>query len=268
MNTAKKTTFAAQIEKIVSMNRNMIAGNWKMNTTNASGEALVKGIVGQASKPAAKVVFGVPYVQLAQISDLLAGQENFFVAAQNCHHEESGAYTGEIAPAMLAALGVDYVILGHSERRDYFGETDELIGKKVRKVIAHGMQPIYCCGEKLETRQADQHEQLVAEQIKTALFGLSPEDIAKVVIAYEPVWAIGTGVTASPEQAQEMHAFLRSLLAKQYGDLVAQGITILYGGSMKPDNAKELLSQTDVDGGLVGGASLKVEDFVAIIQAV
>ncbi len=250
------------------MNRSMIAGNWKMNTTNASGKALVEGVIQQVAKPATKVVFGVPYVQLAQVADLLADLPHFSVAAQNCHHEESGAYTGEIAPAMLAALGVEYVILGHSERRDYFGEEDVLIGKKVRKVIDHGMQPIYCCGEKLATRQAEQHQPLVAEQIKTALFSLSPEDFTKVVIAYEPVWAIGTGVTASPAQAQEMHAFIRQLIAKQYGEIMAQKTSILYGGSMKPDNAAELLSQTDVDGGLIGGASLKVEDFVAIIQAV
>lgn len=267
MNEPKIRTFAPST-KSVQMNRSMIAGNWKMNTTNATGKAIVAGVLEQAPRPATQVVFGVPYVQLAQIAEMLAGQPNFSVAAQNCHHEESGAYTGEIAPAMLAALGVEYVILGHSERRDYFGENDVLIGKKVRKVLDHGMRPIYCCGEKLDIRQAEKHQQLVGEQIKTALFALSPEDFTKVVIAYEPVWAIGTGVTASPAQAQEMHAFIRQLIATQYGEIVAQQISILYGGSMKPDNAAELLSQTDVDGGLIGGASLKVEDFVAIIQAV
>ncbi|MEM9930704.1 MAG: triose-phosphate isomerase, partial [Bacteroidota bacterium] len=212
-------------------------------------------------------VFGVPYIQLQNIKALTAQQSNFFVAAQNCHQEESGAYTAEIAPGMLSAIGVDYVILGHSERRDYFGETDAVVAKKVEKVLAHGMAPIYCCGEKLDIREAGQHEQLVGDQIKEALFNLSAEDFAKVVIAYEPVWAIGTGVTASPEQAQEMHAFIRGLIANQYGQAIADNTTILYGGSMKPANAADLIAKPDVDGGLVGGASLKADMFSEIIAA-
>lgn len=238
-----------------------------MNTLPAEGTELVQGVIGKSGSPSCKVVFGVPYVQLAHIAQLTAGHENYFVAAQNCHQEESGAYTGEIAPGMLAALGVDYVILGHSERRDYFGETDALIGDKVRKVLAHGMQAIYCCGEKLPTREAGEHEQLVAKQISEALFGLSPAEMGNVVIAYEPVWAIGTGVTASPEQAQEMHAFIRETLAQQFGKDVADHTSILYGGSMKPANANDLIAQTDVDGGLVGGASLKADMFSEIIAA-
>lgn len=249
------------------MNRSMIAGNWKMNTTPAEGQALAEGIINKAGSPATKVVFGVPYVQLPQIAALTKTHPNFFVAAQNCHHKDGGAYTGEIAPGMLAALGVDYVIVGHSERRDYFGENDELIATKVQKVLEHGMLPIYCCGEKLDVRQADEHEALVGQQIRTALFDLSAEDFGKVVIAYEPVWAIGTGVTASPEQAQDMHAFIRNLIAEHYNQSVADATTILYGGSMKPANADELIAQADVDGGLVGGASLNVDSFSAIIAA-
>ena len=249
------------------MSRTMIAGNWKMNTLASEGKALAEGIMKHASSPRTKVAFGVPYVQLPQIAALTKDHPHYFVAAQNCHQEENGAYTGEIAPAMLKDLGVDYVILGHSERRDYFGEDDQLIGEKVRKVLAHGMLPIYCCGEKLDVREAGNHEKLVGEQISTALFGLTAADFSKVIIAYEPVWAIGTGVTASPAQAQDMHAFIRARVAAKFGDDVAQKTTILYGGSMKPDNVNELIAQPDVDGGLVGGASLKVELFAEMIEA-
>jgi len=245
----------------------MIAGNWKMNTLPGEGSALVQGVMNTAGTPNCKVVFSAPAIQLAELVALTKEHTNYFVAAQNCHQEDKGAYTGEISAPMLASLGVDYVILGHSERRDYFGETDELIGTKVKKVIANGLLPIYCCGEKLPVREANEHEKLVSEQIKTAVFDLSAEDFSKVVIAYEPVWAIGTGVTASPEQAQEMHAHIRSLITDQYGPELAQATTILYGGSMKPANAADLLAQTDVDGGLVGGASLKVDSFGAIIAA-
>ena len=178
-----------------------------------------------------------------------------------------GAFTGEISIGMLRDVGATFVILGHSERREYFGEDDALIGAKVRKVLSKGLLPIYCCGEQLPVREAGEHEKLVGEQVKTALFDLSAEDLSKVVIAYEPGWAIGTGKTASPEQAQEMHAYIRGLIRDQYGDEVAEGISILYGGSVKPGNAAELLGQTDVDGGLVGGASLKADDFLAIIKA-
>jgi len=247
------------------MSRKMIAGNWKMNTLPSEGKVLAQGIIEKTGSPSCKVVFGVPYIQLPQIAALTAQQDGFFVAAQNVHHEEKGAYTGEIAPAMLAELGVNYVILGHSERRDYFGEDDALIATKVRKVLDHGMLPIYCCGEKLPVREAGEHEQLVGQQIETALFGLSNDDFSKVVIAYEPVWAIGTGVTASPEQAQSMHAFIRAKIAAQYGREIAESTTILYGGSTKPANAADLIAQPDVDGGLVGGASLKVDSFSEII---
>lgn len=248
------------------MSRKMIAGNWKMNTLPEEGEALVKAVVSN-NTPDCKVVFGVPYIQLTNVKQLLAGKENFYVAAQNCHQEDKGAYTAEVSAPMLAAIGVDYVILGHSERRDYYGETDAVVAQKVRKVLDNGMLPIYCCGEKLEVREAGNHEQLVGDQIKEALFGLSPEDFSKVVIAYEPVWAIGTGVTASPEQAQEMHAYIRGLISAKYGNEIAENTTILYGGSMKPANAADLIAKQDVDGGLVGGASLKSDLFGQIIDA-
>ncbi|MEM8583955.1 MAG: triose-phosphate isomerase [Bacteroidota bacterium] len=249
------------------MSRKMVAGNWKMNTNPAQGLALAQGIIDQ-SRPKVPVVFGVPAIQLLSIQNLVAEHDHFFVAAQNMHQANGGAYTGEISAPMLASAGITYVILGHSERREYYGETDVLIGEKVRKAIEHGIKPIYCCGEKLDIREAGHHESHVGEQLKTALFDLSTDDFAHVTIAYEPVWAIGTGKTASPEQAQAMHAHLRKLIADQFGADAAENTTILYGGSVKPANAKELFAQPDVDGGLVGGASLKVDDFKNIIASI
>lgn len=245
----------------------MVAGNWKMNTTPTEGKALAQGVIAAAGTPPTKVVFGVPAIQLMQVKALTANAEGYYVAAQNMHHEDKGAYTGELSAAMLADAGIDYVILGHSERRDYFGEDDHLINTKVTKALAAGLLPIYCCGEKLDIREANNHEMVVGKQIEQALFSLAPEQMEQVVIAYEPVWAIGTGVTASPDQAQEMHAFIRQMIANQFGDTIAQSTTILYGGSVKPGNADELFGMTDVDGGLVGGASLDAEGFAAIIKA-
>lgn len=247
--------------------RTMVAGNWKMNTTVSEGLALAKAIIDHAGRPDTKVVFAPPATHLSALCELVKGKDNYFVAAQNCHQEENGAYTGEISAPVLAELGVDYVILGHSERREYAGETDDLIYQKVQKVLEHGMQPIYCCGEKLAVRDSGDHLRLVGQQVSTALFRLSADEMKQVTIAYEPVWAIGTGRTASPEQAQEMHANIRNLIAEQFGPDVAAQTTILYGGSVKPDNADELFGRPDVDGGLVGGASLKAADFSAIIQA-
>ncbi len=245
----------------------MVAGNWKMNTTPAEGAALAQAVIERVGKPGTKVVFGVPAIQLMQIQALTSKAPGFYVAAQNMHQENSGAYTGEISASMLAAAGVDYVILGHSERRDYFGEEDTLINAKILKALAAGLQPIYCCGEKLDIRQAGNHEMVVGKQIEQALFTLEAEQMRQVVIAYEPVWAIGTGVTASPEQAQEMHAFIRRMITNYFGQEVAESTTILYGGSVKPDNAEELFGMPDVDGGLVGGASLDAEGFAAIVKA-
>ena len=191
----------------------------------------------------------------------------FFLGAQNCHQEAKGAYTGEISISMLQSVGVHYVILGHSERREYFGESDALLAAKVDTVLNAGLKPIFCCGEALPVREAEPHLGFVCAQVEAALFHLTAEQVSQVVIAYEPIWAIGTGRTASPEQAQEMHAAIRTLLAGKYGQVVADGISILYGGSVNAANAATLFSQPDVDGGLVGGASLKAAEFIQIIEA-
>jgi triosephosphate isomerase len=202
------------------------------------------------------------------ITDQIRGREGYALAAQNMHEAESGAYTGEHSAAMLADAGVEYVILGHSERREYSGEDDELISQKIVRALDSGLRPIYCCGEKLEIRENNNQEVVVGKQVETALYALGPEQITWVTIAYEPVWAIGTGKTATNEQAQEMHAYIRRMIANQFGSDIAGNVTILYGGSVKPANAAGLFAQPDVDGGLVGGASLDAESFAAIVRAV
>ncbi|NJB85542.1 triosephosphate isomerase [Lewinella marina] len=250
------------------MSRTMVAGNWKMNTTPTEGKALVKAVMDKVPNPSTKVVFGVPAIQLMEIQELVKGHPNYAVAAQNMHQEESGAYTGELSAAMLVDAGIEYVILGHSERRDYAGEDDDLINLKINQALKHGLKPIYCCGEKLDIRQAGNQEVVVGRQIEQALSSLEADQLSQVVIAYEPVWAIGTGVTASNEQAQQMHANIRRMITNQFGSEVANNLTILYGGSVKPNNAAELFAEPDVDGGLVGGASLDADSFAAIINAV
>ena len=247
--------------------RRIVAGNWKMNTTPREGGKLARGVIERAGQPAGKVIFGVPAIQLLQVQELVGNHSGYHVAAQNMHEKDNGAYTGELSAGMLADAGVEYVILGHSERRQYFGETDDVINNKIIKALDNGLLPIYCCGEKLDTREANNQELVVGKQIEQALSGLSPQQMSQVVIAYEPVWAIGTGKTASPQQAQEIHAFIRRMIADQYGSDVANGTSILYGGSVKPANAAELFGMEDVDGGLVGGASLDAESFAAIINA-
>ncbi|WP_020539611.1 triose-phosphate isomerase [Lewinella cohaerens] len=251
----------------MSHRKNIVAGNWKMNKNYEEGRTLAREIVAKLKPSETLAILGAPYIHLKGVSHIISDINNLHLAAQNCHQEEGGAYTGEISTGMLRSVGCDYVILGHSERRDYFEESNQLINAKVKKTLADGMLPIFCCGEKLPVREAGDHEKLVAQQVKEGLFDLSATDFSKVVIAYEPVWAIGTGVTASPDQAQEMHAFIRSLVVDQYGEEVADATSILYGGSVKPGNAKELFSQPDVDGGLVGGASLNAADFLAIMDA-
>ncbi len=238
-----------------------------MNKNYEEGRALAKAIVGQLQPSDVLVVLCPPFIHLNAVNGQIKDIRNLKLGAQNCHQEAAGAYTGEVSTAMLQSVGVEFVILGHSERREYFGETDELIAKKIDAALKAGLRPIYCCGEKLEVRESNGHLDLVAEQIKTALFHLSPADFEKVVIAYEPVWAIGTGKTATSAQAQEMHAHIRSLITAKYGQEKSEFTTILYGGSCNPSNAKELFSQPDVDGGLIGGASLKAEDFVAIANS-
>lgn len=253
------------------MRKKIVAGNWKMNCTLPEGRKLASEVIHMVEDEVsneAEIILLPPFIHLTGIHQLIGSTKNIFLGAQNCHQVENGAYTGEISAAMLVSCGATYVTIGHSERREYFGETDELLAEKVKHALANGLIPIFCCGEKLDVREAGNHEEVVAEQVKKSLFGLSGEEIQKVVIAYEPVWAIGTGKTASSDQAQEMHAFIRSLLAKKYGKDIAEEISILYGGSCKPSNAKELFSQPDVDGGLIGGASLKSRDFTDIIKSI
>lgn len=252
------------------MRKNIVAGNWKMNCNLPEGKKLASEVINMVQdevRGTTEVVLIPPFVHLTGIHNLIGSASNIQLGAQNCHQEASGAFTGEVSASMLKSVGVNYVILGHSERREYLKETDSILAEKVRHVLDNGLVPIFCCGEKLEVREAGDHEKLVEQQIKEALFGLSEEEIKKVVIAYEPVWAIGTGKTASAEQAQEMHAFIRNQISNQYKPEVAEEISILYGGSVKPDNAKEIFSQPDVDGGLIGGASLKSRDFTDIVKA-
>jgi len=252
------------------MRKKIAAGNWKMNTNLTTGQQLASEVINMVNSEVnsdVQVILIPPYFHITGVKKLIGPAKNIFLGAQNAHHEDSGAYTGEISAEMLQSCGVTHVVVGHSERREYFGEDEALLAKKVRKVLDFGMTPIFCCGEKLEVREADKHFDLNKEQVEGALFGLSEEDIKKVVIAYEPVWAIGTGVTASDDQAQEMHAFIRSLIADKYSQTTADSISILYGGSVKPGNAKALFSCPDVDGGLVGGASLKSRDFTDIAKS-
>lgn len=252
------------------MRKKVVAGNWKMNLTLQEGKELTSEVVGMIDAELlddVQIILATPYVHLNTVAALLAGNTKVALAAQNCSEHLSGAYTGEISVTMLQSVNTQYVILGHSERREYFKESDELLAKKIDIVLEHGMSPIFCCGEALEIRESNQQNDYVAGQIKASLFHLSAEQLQKVIIAYEPIWAIGTGKTATAEQAQEMHAFLRKLLADQYGEDVANEISILYGGSCKPSNAQEIFAGTDVDGGLIGGASLKARDFVDIAKS-
>jgi triosephosphate isomerase len=250
------------------MRKNIVAGNWKMNKTLMEGIELAQELnaILADKQPNCDVVIGTPFIHLSEVAKVV-NKEVIGVSAQNCADKESGAYTGETSAAMVKSTGADYVILGHSERRAYYGETDELLAEKVNLALENGLTPIFCIGEVLEERESETHFEVVKSQIENGLFHLSNADFSKVVLAYEPVWAIGTGKTASPEQAQEMHAFIRKTLVEKYGDEVADNTSILYGGSCKPSNAKELFSNPDVDGGLIGGASLKAEDFYGIISA-
>lgn len=251
------------------MRRKIVAGNWKMNKTITEGLSLIEAIktgAPKVQKEGVDIIVAPTYVMLSEAVKATAGS-SVKVAAQNCHQEESGAYTGEISTSMVKAIGAEYIIIGHSERRQYFNETSASIAKKINSTLAKGLIPIYCNGEVKEEREAGKHFEVVKRQMNDELFHLSAEEVKKVVIAYEPVWAIGTGLTASPDQAQEIHAYLRQLLTDKYGAAVAEEISILYGGSCKPDNAKEIFSKKDVDGGLIGGAALKAEDFLGIVAA-
>lgn len=248
------------------MRKHIVAGNWKMNNDLAQTEALLAALKKYTKVSNATVMVAPTFTNLWHAYQSLKGT-TIEVIAQNMHFAKSGAYTGEISAAMLKSIGVETVILGHSERREYFNETDELLAKKVDAALECGMKVIFCFGEVLADRKAGNHESVVESQIKNALFHLEGSSFDNIILAYEPVWAIGTGETATPEQAQDMHAFIRKTLASKYGSNVADKISILYGGSVKPNNAQEIFSKPDVDGGLIGGASLNADDFFAIVNA-
>lgn len=249
------------------MRQKIVAGNWKMNKTLEEGLELIKAVLDKSEKPKGAVVFATPFIHLKDAAKLLKVRRGFHLAAQNCHHEEKGAYTGEVSADMLVSAGAEYVIIGHSERRQYFKESNAQLAQKVNLALSRNLRPIFCCGEPLAVREEGRHVAYVAKQLKASLFHLSETQFRQVVLAYEPIWAIGTGRTATSAQAQDMHAAIRTLIAKKYGKAVADDTSILYGGSANAQNASELFSQPDVDGGLIGGASLKPDDFVTIINA-
>ena len=248
------------------MRKQIVAGNWKMNNDYVDSEILVSKLLGQHKHSNTEVVIAPPFTNLLASINALKGS-SIKVAAQNMHFAESGAYTGEVSAAMLKSIGVETVILGHSERRAYFNESDDLLAKKVDTALAHEMRGIFCFGEELKDRKSGNENSVVESQIKKALFHLPEAAWSQIVLAYEPVWAIGTGETATPDQAQDMHAFIRKTLANAYAQSLADSVSILYGGSVKSSNAEEIFSKTDVDGGLIGGAALDAEHFTAIVNA-
>ena len=250
------------------MRKNIVAGNWKMNKNLQEGIALAKELneALAVDKPNCDVVICTPFIHLASVTPIV-DKAVIGVGAENCADKVSGAYTGEVSAEMVASTGAEYVILGHSERRAYYHETVEILEEKVKLALANNLKPIFCIGEVLEEREAGKHFEVVDAQIAGSLFDLSAEDFGKIILAYEPVWAIGTGKTASAEQAEEIHAHIRATLAAKYGNEVADNCTILYGGSCNAGNAKELFAKPNVDGGLIGGASLSVDKFMPIIEA-
>jgi triosephosphate isomerase len=253
----------------INMRKQIAAANWKMNLSYAEGVQLIDKLIAEGITPAdhQQVLLAVPFPYLDMAGQKLAGMPGYAVAAQNCHQKASGAFTGEVSAPMLASMGLTYVVLGHSERREYFREDDALLAAKVDIALVNGLTPVFCCGEPLSIREADTQNAFVAQQLRNSLFHLSADQMAGIVIAYEPIWAIGTGRTASADQAQDMHAWLRAVIAEKYGADVAEQVSILYGGSVKGSNAVEIFSKPDVDGGLVGGASLDATDFGKIIRA-
>lgn len=251
------------------MRKKIVAGNWKMNMDYTSGVSLFSEVINMLNdevRGEQEVVVCPPFIHLHSLAQLANQNVKISIGAQNCHQSASGAYTGEVSSSMIKSVGAEYVILGHSERRQYFAETNELLAKKADAVIKNGLRPIFCIGETLEERNNNIHFDVIKKQLTEGIFHLGAEDFAEVVLAYEPVWAIGTGVTASKEQAQEVHAFIRKQIEARYGDAIAENTTILYGGSCNPANAPELFSQPDIDGGLIGGASLKSRDFTDIVK--
>ncbi len=248
------------------MRKHIVAGNWKMNTTLQKGLELAKNVNTQISGNDVIVVLCSPFIHLSEVSKII-NKDALFLGAQNCADKENGAYTGEVSAAMIKSTGASYVIIGHSERRAYYGETNEILATKVKLALQYELTPIFCIGEVLEEREAEEHFNVVKTQLNEGLVDLSDENFSKIVIAYEPVWAIGTGKTATPDQAQEMHKIIRDHIADSYGQKIAEGTSILYGGSCKPSNAGDLFTNPDVDGGLIGGASLNAEDFMGIVTA-
>jgi triosephosphate isomerase (TIM) len=251
------------------MRKQIAAANWKMNLTLQQGMKLVDDILEKdiELKGNQHVIFGIPFPYLMPAIEKVKDRKNYDIAAQNCYYQESGAYTGEVSAAMLKSIGTDYVIIGHSERREYFNENHEILAEKINLCFQHHLKPIFCCGEPLSIREEAGQNSFVSMQLRESLFHLDESKVKGMVIAYEPIWAIGTGQTATSEQAQEMHAHIRHIMAGQYGEEIANSISILYGGSVKGSNAQEIFGKPDVDGGLVGGASLKADEFVQIIQA-
>ena len=250
------------------MRRKIVAGNWKMNTTVSEGVELAKAVLEKSNEVPAEVglVIAPPFTHLCPVAGVVGGTR-IGLSAQNCADHTKGAYTGEVSVDMLKSAGCGYTILGHSERRQYYGETDEKLVEKVKLALEAGLEVILCVGENLEQREAGKHFEVVTAQIENVLFAFSAEDMKKVIVAYEPVWAIGTGKTATAEQAEEIHACIRRVLAGKFGKAVAEETTILYGGSCKPSNAKDLFAEEDIDGGLIGGAALKADDFIAIAKS-
>ena len=251
------------------MRKQIAAANWKMNLTFDQGQTLLNDILNADINlnDQQLAIFAVPFPYLIMAKEVLNGKKGFFVAAQNCSDKKNGAYTGEVSAEMLQSIGISYCVIGHSERREYFQESNQMLAEKINICLEHAITPVFCCGEALEVREAEGQNEFVQKQLAESLFHLSAVQIQTIVIAYEPIWAIGTGKTASAQQAQEMHGHIRSVLENQYGKEVAQAVPVLYGGSVKANNATELFGKPDVDGGLVGGASLLAQDFVQIIKA-
>ncbi len=251
------------------MRKQIAAANWKMNCTYQQAEKLLDDILkpGIQLQPHQQVLFAVPFPYLIMANSEVSDDANYDIAAQNCYSKKSGAYTGEVSAEILDSINIKYCIVGHSERRDYFNESNQMLADKMSILLEFGITPVFCCGEPLQVREAGTQNSYVETQLRESLFQFSAAQVSQIIIAYEPIWAIGTGKTASTAQAQEMHAYLRSVLAKQYGKPLANDVSILYGGSVKAANAKELFASADVDGGLVGGASLQAEEFISIIKA-
>ena len=251
------------------MRKQIAAANWKMNCTLQQANDLLDGFIKEniSITPGREVVIAVPFPYLMLAKEKLKNQEGFYVASQNCYTQTSGAFTGEVSAVMLQSIGIDYIIIGHSERREIFGEDNKMLSQKVDICLSNGLKPIFCCGEPLQIRENETQNEYVATQIKEGLFHLESEKLQDFVVAYEPIWAIGTGRTATAQQAQEMHAHIRSIFSEKYGSDVAESISILYGGSVKANNANEIFEKKDVDGGLVGGASLVVTEFSSIIKS-